>query len=89
VIKPLIRTRLYAQNDQAGISHRELAAQFVPIGQRTRRHIVLLKITDDGALRCRIVVDNKNVTSAMGLIAQPVAFRHHRLLATPFSITTK
>src|SRR5260370_41253636 len=51
--------------------------------------MVLLKINDDGALHCRIVIDNKNVTGVFGRIAQSVAFQRRWLLVTPSAIAIK
>src|SRR5260221_3498780 len=76
-IESAILTEPQVQNDQAGVDHCKAAPQFALGGRCTSRHIVTLKITDDRAPHCRVVIDNKDMTHFSDLTAHPAAFLRH------------
>jgi len=60
-IEPIFAPKSQIENDQARLTHGEMASQVLPAGRGTRRDVMLFEVTGDHPPRGRIVIDNEYV----------------------------
>ncbi len=58
-IEPIFAPQSQIENDQARLTHGEMASQVLPAGRGTRRDVMLFEVTGDHPPRGRIVIDNR------------------------------